>query len=668
MRQPVLSLRQACGIRPGPDAPTTGPGRGVIVDPPCAPMYLERVRKISDASLFARATMKTVTRLAAALLLCIALGAAIAQDAPPEPTEKKIDPWKAYVLTGKWEEGKLHYRQGIVAMCTGEKQPDIKLLAELHYGYTVCHYFPRIEDGLFADRDRQRLTQWLLANKEFTQKFLLALTPNDDAGRAFAVAYELLKFSEKAVRQFPDLAIAFAVVWDRFPEDQRALCGSFAYFTASNARMQLDLRTVPPEVSKYIVDTQRSLSERKWALDKYANYKDIDKLYNKIWVDKYDYDALLKGKRKKVDIVGDSLPNILKYGGVCREAAIFASEVGKATGCPAVYVHGPTEGGVGHAWVGYLRKEKDRHVWDCETGRLADESVSAGTVLDPQAGREVSEHELDYALAVLRYPEEMRRRARIWCDAAAILLDADQGARAKATMYESLNTCVYDRAQWLTFAEIAKKTDLSEDVLLKDLGKLCDQLKDYPNLVVDAFAALAEAVDPKSEKLRLSLYEYMAKRSAGNPETYGRTRLLQGRYLESVGKHTEAINVYANAALKVLRSKKAMMALLDNASRLMIKRGAAAKAAGLHAQVFKALGQPRRSTAATVGTTWFQVGLRLAKLYRLADDRAKHDQVLGRIMHYQEGSKPRLQAMSEWLHGLNYYEINTTRPALEETR
>ena len=614
--------------------------------------------------------MKRTVIWASALLFCAALaGVCVAQPAQPAaPAEEKpIDPWKEYVLKGDWQVGQQYYRKAIVEACKATEEPDFKRLAELHYAYNVCRWFPAVDDAVYNQQERRKFIDWLLANRELTEKLLLSFVQRDDPARAFAIVYELVKLSPDVARQFSDLTVTFAVVWDRYPEDPRALRQAFGYCVGNNKKMQFDLRTVPPEVAKYIIDSQRPMDERDWALKNYAGTTDMGKLYDKIWQGKYDYDALLRGSAKKVDIVGDTLPNILKYGGVCHEAAIFASEVGKAIGVPSVYIHGVTQGGMGHAWVGYLRKKDKAYAWDFETGRLSDESTASGSVMEPQAGVEASEHELDYALAVLRYREDVRRSARIWCDVAKVLLDEGMKDRAKAAMYKSLNTCVYDKIQWTTFAQVAKETDVSTEVILADIGKFCDNLKDYPNLAVGAFACLVEAVDPQKKALRLKVYEYMAKRYADDPEAFGRIRLLHGRYLESMGDEDAAVEIYADAAAKVLKSKKVMLDLLDNAARVLIKKQALEGAVKLHAEALQRVGEPRRGTAATFTTTWFQIGVRLAKLRQLGGDRAGHDRVLGNIMRYQEGSDRQLASLAQWLSGLSYYEINTSQPPMKQT-
>jgi tetratricopeptide (TPR) repeat protein len=611
--------------------------------------------------------MSTLPKLMCAVLMtAIASAATFAQEAALPPQQKEqFDPWREYVLQARWTDGAAWYRNAIVEMCKADTEPDFKSLCELHYGLNVCRYMPRVRDGLVPEKDVAAYTRWLLANRQFTEKLLLALSPADDAGMAFTVIHRLRSAQENAVKQFPILAITFAVVWDRYQDEPRDLNEAFAYFCNYSNRMYLDLRTTPPEVAKYIVDTQRPVEERVWAMREYGNRADIAKLYRTIWLDNYDYDAFLKGTPKKVYAYGTTLEDIRKHGGVCLEAAIFASEVGKAVGIPSVTIYGPSQGGYEHAWVGFLSRKNGAYYWDCETGRLADSTISSGRVLDPQSGATVSEHELAHALAVLRYPEDVRRRARIWCDVSRVLLEAGEKDRARKAIYLSLNAGVFDKQQWITYTEMAKQTDLPEQAMLDDLSKFCDMLKDYPNLAADAFESIVSAVDPSNEKLRLRLYSHMAEHYKDNAEIWGRVALLQGRYLESVGKTADALKVYSTAAVQTIKSRNTMLALLDNAGRVLNKQNATADAIEMHAKILDMTPKPPMGTAATISTTWFQVGLRLAKLYDRAGNRSAHDRILQSLMKLQRGSTEQLQAMSVWLSRLDYSQVNTTTAPLK---
>ena len=595
----------------------------------------------------------------AGVFVCVALVVGVAAPARAEgPAE--ADPWTSYILANRWEQGEKAFAAAIVEECARTGGPSFEELARLHFAWQVCRYFPAVERGVVAEGDRRTLVAWLLESRGFTERLLLALGPRDDPAAAFRIVYQLLGRSQARVKEFPELAIAFAVVWDGYEAGEGQLLEAFRYYTRNADRMRFDLRTMPHQVAKYVIDTQRAASDLTWALESYAGRSDMGPLYDGIYRDNYDRAVFLQGKPKEISRHASTLPNLLRYGGVCEEAAVFATEVGKAIGVPSVYIRAPVGSGINHAWIGFLREHNGFHVWDCDTGRSSSEAISVGAVIDPQSGRRLSEHELDHALAVMRHPRESRRAARIWCDAARLLQDAGDGPRAKAAIYRSLNTCVYDKSQWATYTHIAREGDFGTRELIKGIDQFCRRLSHYPNLAADAFEELVTAVDLHNVKARVALYQHVASKFARNREALNRVRLLQGRYMEAIGKADQAADIYATSALAGIESKKTMMPLLDNAGRLMLSRGEGAEAVRLHKRVFAILPKPRQGTVATVQTTWFLVGLRLAKLHALAGADEDHEATLGVILAYQTGPADKVASIQRTARGLSYRRINRT--------
>ena len=595
--------------------------------------------------------------LAAAVLLVGALCTCTrAEQAGAKAGQKKEPaPWQEYVQSGKWADGEAHFRDALVAECR-KKTPSFKAVASLHFGLVLCRHFPQIKERVLNTTAQRQLTAWLLANREFTRAFLLSLRKRDDAGRAFQIIHHLLQASEKRVRQYPQLAIAFAVVWDSYPPNRKFLKQAFAYYTRNPRGMKLDLRAMPHQVSKYVIDTRRPISERVWVSSRYGGSANIGRLYGMI---KYDLHALSSGEGPEIRNHPPTLQNIKKYGGVCRDHAVFASEAGKAIGVPSVRISGGTESGVTHAWVGFLRKGTGGYVWDRDSGRIGKEDTSSGWINDPQEGLRVPEHELDLTLAALRYPRAKRIAAHVWCDAAGTLLAAGAREEAVEAMYRSLDACVCDKLQWQTFARLAKEGVIGPEKTMQAISKFADKLKPHPHLAVDAFRQLADTLEGASVKSSLRLYRTMAKRFSKNTEALGRIRLMEGRFLEGSGDAAGAMKVYSDAALETVKCQGVALPLLDNASRLMLERRVVKGAVAFHEKAFLRADRPRRSAYA-MHTTWFKIGLRLAKLRALAGDREGHDKLIKRICGYQAGNAEQRQALGVRLAGALYRDINTT--------
>jgi len=411
--------------------------------------------------------------------------------------EKGIDPWRAYVLQGKWVEGAAWYRKAIVEACTGGGALSAKDVGPLYYGYRICTVFPSIKRIPIPDSEKLRFMRWLLQERGFTTELLTTLVSEDELSRAMEIVYVIWKRSGSGMRRNRNVAIAFAVVWDTYAPDNEAVRDAFSYYDRSASRMRSDIRGFPPVILKYVVDSQRPVPERKWALKRYRGYSNIGRLYEK---PEYDDEAFFDGKPKKLSEHEYTLANILRYGGVCHDRAVFASEVGKAVGVPSVYIRGMSSAGMGHAWVGYLKRRGKRgYEWDLDSGRIGSEEVTAGEVLEPQSCIWVSEHELNLALRAMALSESARVAARMWLDTARLLAQARVGEEkrkraAAAAIRRSLSAGVFDKSQWLTYAQLGAAGVFSAQEIEGAIAKFSADLKDDPPLAVDAFAALLGAL------------------------------------------------------------------------------------------------------------------------------------------------------------------------------
>jgi len=584
-----------------------------------------------------------------ALLLWAVVPVALAESPGDDRTP---DPWQTYVRKARWREGEAFYLKSLLVECR-RKRPSPASVRDLYFGWAVCRYFPRIAERVFSEEARRRFVSRLLADRGFTRMFLLALRPEDDPGRVFQILHHLLQADSKTLERHGRLALAFAVVWDRYPPDRSLLREVFAYYVRNAERMRFDLRAMPYEVSKYVVDTRRPVAERVWALDRYGGTGNIGRLYRLI---EYDTRAFTRGGEPEVRGHAPTLPNLRKYGGLCHEQALFASEVGKAVGVPSVYVSGPSQSGIGHAWVAFLRRRRDGYLWDRETGRTGRDERPPGFLIEPQTGRRRPESELDFALAALNEKSANRADARLWVAATEVLVAAQAPAEALRCLRRSIETSVSDRRQWELFARLARAGAVHEREVLEAISIFTRRLTPYPALAVEAFSRLVQTLDKTPQKRILREYDAVARRFRKDTAAFGRIRLLQGRFLESRKKDAAAARVYAEAALETAASGAATLPLLDHAARLMRRQGHLKEAVALHQAAFARAEKPRR-TAYAVHSTWFKIGLRLAKLRALAGDRTGHDRLLRRICSYQRMSASQRQAFLERLAAQRYRDI-----------
>jgi len=570
---------------------------------------------------------------------------------------KETDPWKDYVLAGKWDEGREHYRKAIIDLCEARSGQSFERLRELRYAYAVCRWFPAMAQRVTQAQAHRALAAALLANQAFTERFLAALAPQDKAAGAFEVLYSLANNDAQALKRHGELVIAFAVVWDEQPPPEKTLAASFQYFTSHARQMPFDPLALPWELSKHVADLRRPVEERVWALKRYGSSPNVGRLYDDI---EYDVRLFFRGgERRESDTL--TLEELRKRRGVCHERAVFGSDAGKCLGVPSVYVFGEAEDGLGHAWLGFVRKRGNDYAWDWTAGRLDDEKDHGALYVDPQTGQTRPTAELDMESRLAVVSAQTRRKAEVWRDIAGVL--AEKGAKEAAVraMGESLGSGVFDRRQWEACARLAQLGVYDAKEQAAVTRRFVDGLKSTPDLAVEAVAALVwqmplAGADERVEKL----FAEAAAAIAGDRDSVARLRLWQARYLEA-RDHRGALKAYEDALEAALQAKSDPLAALDNAARLLTAGGKTAQAAALHDKAVQRVRAPDRGAFAVYSTS-FRIGMRLVALHGMARNAHAQDAVVQRLLNWLPGLSA--DERKEWrqrLVTMDYGRLNRSR-------
>jgi len=594
-------------------------------------------------------------------LLVLSFDLAAQDDRAAGQATRPPDPWAYYVIGGRWLEGQDFYRRAIIETCADVHSASERELFRLHYGWMTCVYLPAIERTPLKTSEQLDLARWLLRHDDFAYDLFVTIRPADDPPRVMEIVEVIRQMSASRALRYKPLTIAFAVVWDGYAPDNRPLREAFDFFADNAGKMRMDPRHAPVALLKYVVDSQRPREEREWALRRFRSVSDLGRIYE---MPPYDLDAFLVGKENALAEHDYTLDNILRYGGVCHDRAVFASEVGKATGTPCTYITGQSISGIGHAWIGYLRRRGRGYVWDRDSGRIGDEDVTFGRVLEPQEGVVTSEYEPQLSLRALETSDETCRRVRLWLDVAGILADAGLAQSADA-LSRSLDAAVLDRGQWLMAARLASKGLLSPDGVERVLARVTKALQKHPSLAVDACGVLLASLPSDEAARRVRLLKEMRRRFEQNILATGRLRLIEGRELERQGRVDDALGVYAEAAPRVIRCKEVGLALLDNAARLLLARRRLKQAIALHEKVYHRAPEIRASAYVPYATR-FAVGVRWAKLHLLAGDEKAHRRVIGSLVGKYRSTARAQALLSDRLMRLSYDELNTTSAPVTE--
>ncbi len=244
----------------------------------------------------------------------------------------------------------------------------------------------------------------LVADRPLTNLLFLHLHADDNMPEVLTILQKIRQQDPAAFQEFRALAVAVAIVFDQPPPNDwphrqvknLKLDGSpperrFAFWVEAQRAnlLKTDLRKLPPDELKFVVDCLLEESERKWAQQNVKEARpNFAFVFNQIT---YDNERIRKKQYEWPHDAPYKLEELKKRGGICVDQAVYASMSGKALGIPTIFFRGLGRRG-GHAWFGYNRGDS----WDMDAGRFERDNYSVGTARDPQTWRDATDHEVLY--------------------------------------------------------------------------------------------------------------------------------------------------------------------------------------------------------------------------------------------------------------------------------
>ncbi|MEQ8789008.1 MAG: hypothetical protein RIC55_22035 [Pirellulaceae bacterium] len=280
-------------------------------------------------------------------------------------------------------------------------------------------------DAAFDDQ----LKQWLDEHVDIKEEFFTAIKPQDDVARALSMFAALSSAHREDFADHWNVAVAVAVTWDGgrrsieefahhqrrcsaiLPEDLVGAEENFAYLLGTDSG-----RYLPWEFLCYVVNHRTAIPERQWAAGAYMpRRKMIGEIYSDV-----EYDTVMLQTSSKVCRLNGqdyTLPNILRFGGVCAMQADFASRVGKSLGIPAAYVRGESNSGDFHAWVEWvvLNQVGPKKIsFSLEShGRYRGDAYYVGTLGHPQTGLQTTDRQMELELHTVGMDRTAKRHAAL---------------------------------------------------------------------------------------------------------------------------------------------------------------------------------------------------------------------------------------------------------------
>lgn len=252
----------------------------------------------------------------------------------------------------------------------------------------------------------------ILCQRELVDSLGDSVMPSDNLTGVFAVLADLLEKNPKVMSEYPNLAVACAIVFDQPPPSrwppicycsrdlapviEKGWVASCAYFMEQAGKKDIAnrLRNLKASELKFVVDAHLDPSEFRWALKNvHLAKEDIGEAFFMVKYDKTRLKRTEAGNRDSDWIHKEyTLASIIKNGGLCGDQAYFAWVVGKAYVVPTIFFTGTGKEG-GHAWVGFL---EHKNTWSIDSGRYTSQRFITGSAMDPQTWSPITDHELQF--------------------------------------------------------------------------------------------------------------------------------------------------------------------------------------------------------------------------------------------------------------------------------
>lgn len=445
----------------------------------------------------------------------------------------------------------------------------------------------------------------------------------------------------------------------------------FDYFAGNSGRMVFNLKSLPPELLMFVVDSNAPVDELRWALQNYSGNRSIGRVYSTIT---YDTGAFKYDREKKIWQAdgGYTLPNIRKVGGVCEEQAYFAAHCGKAIGVPTVEVsvRGPD---LSHAYVGYLVRGSKSVYWDFREGRYDEYEDIRGSVTDPQTGERISHSHVALTGGLLDTPAQDRVRAIAMLDAVARLAQAHamadapdesegskRGAQSRpspfraevpsawpapsatkrpfdaasrnALLRQAANASPHEARVWLEAGRLAEAGAFAaaeKNEWCRAVMRLC--ARTAPDFAMEVVTPLiASSGDAQAQD---GLWDWCAKQFVDRPDLVARSRFNQAEAWAAAKNPGKAWTILKDVAMRYPDDGTVVVDALRAAEGLLADEGKPATAAiGLYEDAFRRISKPSQvSPGFARQSNFYRVGKRLADLYEAAGQQSKAKMILSRI-------------------------------------
>jgi hypothetical protein len=492
------------------------------------------------------------------------------------------------------------------------KPADYERITQLAAYREFARYFGRLN----RLRSDQRVTlNWLLTKPRLLRTLMMSVSPFDSPDQVLEVLGTLQADQKDKLEEFPDLTAAACVVWDsRVPqpapdeENERVEMPRprllVRYFINARAQLRFDPKTLPWQLSTFVVESQVSPEELVWALQRYARRGSIGGVFFDVPYDYGRYSGLAGNLGNKPY----TLTNILMFGGICGDQAYFATEVARAVGVPAATCagHGAFEG-TGHAWVGFLDVRGDLAAWNFSEGRYAENQYWQGRVIDPQTREAITDAEVSL-LAELQYATA---RHRLASDALCKVADLVEESRRPELYMRAINLAAGNGRPWHALAQLGAQANLTPEQAIS-LRAAIEKfaVKRYPDF---AYSVMRRAISGRGTAQQLRLLDEMRPHFSSRPDLLAKIRLAEGDLYRRENQPARAMAAYGDVLDRYLNVGPVVLDAVSHMDDLLSEMQELQRLLAVYRLVWQRMPQPEASIAVQ-STPFYRVGARYRDL------------------------------------------------------
>ncbi|MFG0283954.1 MAG: hypothetical protein ACF8R7_05985 [Phycisphaerales bacterium JB039] len=495
---------------------------------------------------------------------------------------------------------------------------------------------------------RGPLLRYLRQHGQLASTLAFMVQPEDEVDRVYWCLSRIVDQYPVEAADTPALTAAICVVHDgrvlrpHSPPTDLDPAPVFAFFDKLPNAL-LDFRSLPPEVLIYLANTRAAPQELEWVQAFIQPSPSLGKHYFEI-----DYDSAAFEGRAQPKLAsapgGYILPNIHRLGGVCVDQAYFAEHVGKAGGVPSMTSVG-SAGEVGHAWLGYLRRQGGGYQWDFTDGRYTEYTDVRGTVRDPQTGQGVPEAAVNLNLRLIGVDRATVEQAVALADAARRLgemtaypppapagvpglearpRDVDEQLRL---LEAALQRAPGRRDLWEAVIPIAASGAMTTaqkrrwgDALLAFAGR------DEPDFVIEILRPMfrSEPLETQGE-----LWDWFAREVRRRPDLFVQSQIELARVAEQRGDLNEAFRILESAFNRHANDTAWATDAIFQADRLLRENGRAEELIPMYSRAFRRIRRPAEALrpSSLAGSTWMRVGRRYQELLQQAGQTRQAERI-----------------------------------------